>query len=90
MRELYVLMFNDLPHRRPIAENLENFRVERKRFSSTSATMSFPRLPREREFPSRDRRIAIIPINALPTYRVNAMILLQENERERERFEGEN
>jgi len=59
MRELYVLMFNDLPHRRPIAENLENFRVERKRFSSTSATMSFPRLPREREFPSRDRRIAI-------------------------------
>lgn len=43
-------------------ENLENFHVERKRFSSTSVTMIFPRLPREREFPSRDRRIAIYSI----------------------------
>lgn len=99
MREPHVPMFNDPPTSPADLENLENFRVERKRFSSTSATMIFPLVYlANASFPRAIVESRFIPIHALPTYRLNAMVSIQENEierekergRERERFEGEN
>lgn len=53
VRVPHVPMFNDLPRRRLISK------ISRKRFLLISATIFFSCLSREREFPSRDRRIAI-------------------------------
>jgi len=53
--------------------------------------MSFPRLPREREFPSRDRRIAIYSNKRTADLSCECdNIATGKWEREGERFEGEN
>lgn len=73
-------------------ENLENFRVEKTILVHLSDD-NFPLVYlADVTFPRAIVESRLIPINALPTYRVNAMVSIEENERERERergYEGE-
>lgn len=76
MRESHVSMLQRPSSSPADLENLMNFRVEIKRFSSNSATMIFFSLVylANASFPRAIVESRSIPINALPTCRVNAMV----------------